>query len=223
MSRLKNEYKDLVKKLGATGAGLNPAHIKVGSEIEGLIGEHAAAFTELQLLKPALGKIREDWPWWDELHSFWRELPNYNPVGIQSSEPGTDHAAEASNLFQTSSGASGDEGEDDGRSATSRARDELEHDGSEDYGRYSDVDEEEEEDLDVSCRLVNYLMTLLTMTRRTPRKAKRERNHGPPPPLHRLSFRRRKNPGPQRQGLQRVSVAVILVSRRLIARSRRRQ
>ncbi|KAJ7851212.1 hypothetical protein B0H13DRAFT_2400067 [Mycena leptocephala] len=134
LRRLKNEYKDLVKKLGATGAGLNPAHIKVGSEIEGLIG-----------------KIREDWPWWDELHSFWRELPNYNPVGIQSSEPGTDHAAEASNLFQT-------------------ARDELEHDGSEDYGRYSDVDEEEEEDLDD-----------------TPKSEAREKSWSPSP-LHRLSF-----------------------------------
>ncbi|KAJ7799038.1 hypothetical protein B0H13DRAFT_2688805 [Mycena leptocephala] len=98
LCRLKNEYQDLVKKLGATG-----------SEIEGLIG-----------------KIHEDWPWWDELHSFWRELPNYNPVGIQSSEPGTDHAAEASNLLQTSSGASGDEGENDGHSATSRAREEEE-------------------------------------------------------------------------------------------------
>jgi hypothetical protein len=43
--------------------------------------------------------IRSEWPWWDDLHAYWRELPNYNPQGVQSSEPGTMHASEAANLF----------------------------------------------------------------------------------------------------------------------------
>ena len=43
--------------------------------------------------------ICSEWPWWDDLHAFWRELPNYNPVGVQSSEPGTMHASDAAALF----------------------------------------------------------------------------------------------------------------------------
>ena len=45
--------------------------------------------------------IRADWPWWDDLHAFWRELPNYNPHGVQSSDPGFQHALDAGNLFAT--------------------------------------------------------------------------------------------------------------------------
>ena len=43
--------------------------------------------------------IRAEWPWWDSLHSYWRELPNYNPQGVQSSEPGVSHALAATALF----------------------------------------------------------------------------------------------------------------------------
>jgi len=43
--------------------------------------------------------IRAEWPWWDSLHSYWRELPNYNPQGVQSSEPGVSHALAAAALF----------------------------------------------------------------------------------------------------------------------------
>ena len=43
--------------------------------------------------------IRSEWPWWDDLHAYWRELPNYNPQGVQSSEPGTMHASDAATLF----------------------------------------------------------------------------------------------------------------------------
>ena len=43
--------------------------------------------------------IRSEWPWWDDLHAYWRELPNYNPQGVQSSEPGTMHASDAAALF----------------------------------------------------------------------------------------------------------------------------
>ncbi|KAJ7862337.1 hypothetical protein B0H14DRAFT_3863136 [Mycena olivaceomarginata] len=131
---LKNEYKDLLAKLGATGAGLNPADIRPGSQIAGLIGE-----------------FRRDWPWWDDLHSFWRELPNYNPVGVQSSEPGTDHAADAAQLFQPPIAVgSGDEHEDEILLATSGTENGPEDPGSEYQEQNSDGDEEEEELSDVA-------------------------------------------------------------------------
>ena len=33
------------------------------------------------------------------MHGFWRELPNYNAIGVQSSGPGTQHALDAEALF----------------------------------------------------------------------------------------------------------------------------
>ena len=37
-------------------------------------------------------------------HAYWRELPNYNPLGVQSSEPGTMHASDAAALFSSTAG-----------------------------------------------------------------------------------------------------------------------
>ncbi|KAJ6554429.1 hypothetical protein B0H19DRAFT_146943 [Mycena capillaripes] len=121
--RLKKEYKVHLGVLGATGAGLEPADVTPGSKFASLID-----------------KITAGWPWWPVLHSFWRELPSYNPVGIQSSEPGTDHASAAADLFESTAASSEaetdthlreDNDEEDGRSATSMARD-LEGDGGDD-------------------------------------------------------------------------------------------
>ncbi|KAJ6540369.1 hypothetical protein B0H19DRAFT_864045, partial [Mycena capillaripes] len=72
--RLKKEYKVYLEVLGATGAGLKPDDVEPGSNIASRIDRIVAV-----------------WPWWTVLHSFWRELPSYNPIGVQSSEPGTDH------------------------------------------------------------------------------------------------------------------------------------
>jgi hypothetical protein len=44
-------------------------------------------------------KIQEAWPFWDDLHSFWKELPNYRPIGVSNSAGGQDHAAQATRLF----------------------------------------------------------------------------------------------------------------------------
>jgi hypothetical protein len=108
-------------------------------------------------LKPSLGEIRDEWPWWDDLHSFWRELPNYNPIGVQSSEPGTDHAAEAEQLFQAPSAVvSDDEHEDDGNLAASGLQEDC---GSEYQDPVFDGDEDEEEDSDVSCQLVSLMFS----------------------------------------------------------------
>ena len=50
------------------------------------------------------------------MHGFWRELPNYNPKGVQSSEPGYKHASDAIGLFDTLAGedleVDGEEGEE---------------------------------------------------------------------------------------------------------------
>ncbi len=43
--------------------------------------------------------ILKDWPWWKELHSFWRELPNYNPIAVTNSTPGVNHAALAAACY----------------------------------------------------------------------------------------------------------------------------
>ncbi|KAJ6465468.1 hypothetical protein C8R45DRAFT_1107060 [Mycena sanguinolenta] len=113
LNRLKKEYQVLLKEVGVTGAGIDPADIWKDSKLENIFDA-----------------IRKKWPWWDTLHAFWRELPNYNPAGVQSSEPGTDHAGAAADLFDTKanpgSDVDADEEQDeleDGRSETSMARD----------------------------------------------------------------------------------------------------
>ncbi|KAJ6483676.1 hypothetical protein DFH09DRAFT_1291947 [Mycena vulgaris] len=89
LRRLKKEYQAKLVALGATGAGLDPVRIREGTALASLIDE-----------------IRQDWSWWDDLHAFWRELPNYNPIGVQSSEPGIDHVSAAADLFDAQEAAS---------------------------------------------------------------------------------------------------------------------
>ena len=45
-----------------------------------------------------------EWPYWDDLHGFWSELPNYNPVGVSTSTAGQDFGAHAAALFTKPSG-----------------------------------------------------------------------------------------------------------------------
>ncbi|KAJ7888863.1 hypothetical protein B0H14DRAFT_3855863 [Mycena olivaceomarginata] len=105
----------LKTRLGATGAGLHPDKVREDSKLASLID-----------------KVRDDFPWWEELHAFWRELPNYNPVGVQSSEPGTDHAGEAAGLFDSklppadSDDADEYDDSDGRRSVVSMPQDEME-------------------------------------------------------------------------------------------------
>lgn len=72
---------------------------------------------ELFVMEGLIDSFRADWPWWDDLHVFWRELPNYNTVGVSSSQPGTDHAAAATNLYApappATSSVTGEDNEDD--------------------------------------------------------------------------------------------------------------
>ncbi|KAJ7114784.1 hypothetical protein C8R44DRAFT_880859 [Mycena epipterygia] len=130
LRRLKKDYQKLLERIGATGAGLNPSHIRVGSNLASIFDE-----------------VREEFPWWDDLHAFWRELPNYNPIGVQSSEPGTDHAGAAAQLFDHPASGDGDEPEeldelDDDRS---EVQDLLEDIGGDDKSHASLSDDDDDE------------------------------------------------------------------------------
>ncbi|KAK0234659.1 hypothetical protein EDD85DRAFT_742218, partial [Armillaria nabsnona] len=78
-ARLKKQYQRHVRKLKDTGGGVLPE-------------DEAANVIE---------KIRNEWPFWDDLHAIWRELPNYNPVRISNAEGGQNHSEQAAHLFQT--------------------------------------------------------------------------------------------------------------------------
>ena len=61
----------------------------------------------------SLAKINKEWPFYDDLHTIWSELPNYNPIGVSSSQPGQDFAARAVLLFPKSSGDDASSGVED--------------------------------------------------------------------------------------------------------------
>jgi hypothetical protein len=59
-------------------------------------------------------KIKLAFPHWDELDGFWRELPNYNPIGVSNSTSGVDHAAAAVSLFRKKADSGDTSGIEDG-------------------------------------------------------------------------------------------------------------
>ncbi|KAJ6605119.1 hypothetical protein B0H10DRAFT_2229112 [Mycena sp. CBHHK59/15] len=152
LRRLKKEYKGILEQVGATGAGLDPERVREGSQLASVFGESSQSLPTIYQSLLTWGCIRRDpreVAVVDELHAFWRELPNYNPIGVQSSEPGTDHANAALALFDDRPGGSDDE---DGRSDTSRARDGIVDDGGDDKSHSSspdDDDDDDDDDIDV--------------------------------------------------------------------------
>ncbi|KAJ7469520.1 hypothetical protein FB451DRAFT_1176760 [Mycena latifolia] len=91
IKRLRKRYGEINKELGQTGAGLRVEDVVPGSEIANKIE-----------------KIRVDFPYWEQLHRFWRTLPNFNPFTV-SSEPGQDIADQALALL-TGDSVTGDSG-----------------------------------------------------------------------------------------------------------------
>jgi len=110
---LKTKYMAYLKELGSTRAGLNPASITKGSPIANIIGNHQLYYYMDQIKTFHTAGICNEWPWWDNLHTFWHQLPNYNPQGIQSSDPGTMHASDAATLFASQGNEDEDFGEGD--------------------------------------------------------------------------------------------------------------
>lgn len=92
---------------------------------------------------PVIAKIQEEWPFYEDLHTLWCELPNYNPIGVTTSNPGQDFAGKAAALFTKKGGETepssgiedealsayeGDEYEGDGDADVSESRPESEGD-----------------------------------------------------------------------------------------------
>ncbi|KAI6095851.1 hypothetical protein F5141DRAFT_1221350 [Pisolithus sp. B1] len=80
---LHKKYNEANKTLGATGVGLTSAKLQ----------EHAD-------MKKLLDKIIANFPWWEDLHSFWRTYPSYNMV-FSTGDPGQDFANSAEANSQT--------------------------------------------------------------------------------------------------------------------------
>ncbi|KAJ3478613.1 hypothetical protein NLJ89_g12372 [Agrocybe chaxingu] len=87
-------------------------------------------------------------PWWAEFHSFWRELPNYNPIAVTTSAPGTDHAGEAAAAFGTIHSDDVEDGEADEEKDTiiDWGKSDEEQDMKEKGGNNSDSSEEDEDE-----------------------------------------------------------------------------
>ncbi|KAJ7213871.1 hypothetical protein GGX14DRAFT_392646 [Mycena pura] len=132
LGRLKKEYQGYLERVGAT---LQPEQ-----------GWIPHAFMQAVHSQMCL-EIREEWPWWDDLHTFWRELPNYNPIRVQSSEPGTDHASAAATLFEGHT-ASTSEDDDlvDEPSPSAPDADELEDTSGDEKSHSSMPDSEDEQE-----------------------------------------------------------------------------
>ncbi|KAI5987579.1 hypothetical protein EDC04DRAFT_2614802 [Pisolithus marmoratus] len=79
--RLRKKYNEANKSLGSTGAGLTAMELRENPE-----------------MKRLLDKIVDTFPWWEDLHGFWRMNPSYNTV-FSTANPGQDFTMEAQQYF----------------------------------------------------------------------------------------------------------------------------
>ncbi|KAI6013807.1 hypothetical protein PISMIDRAFT_121331, partial [Pisolithus microcarpus 441] len=75
------KYNDANKILGSTGEGLTAMELKEKPE-----------------MKRLLNRILDTFPWWEDLHGFWRMNLSYNTV-FSMGNPGQDFAMEAQQYF----------------------------------------------------------------------------------------------------------------------------
>ncbi|KAI3998488.1 hypothetical protein K525DRAFT_180060, partial [Schizophyllum commune Loenen D] len=75
--RLKKKYRESNLKIGQTGAGKRREEITPGSDLDNIIQG-----------------IEREFPFWRQLHGWWRTLPNFNPYTTDS-EQGQDHTTSA--------------------------------------------------------------------------------------------------------------------------------
>ncbi|KIK18449.1 hypothetical protein PISMIDRAFT_109466, partial [Pisolithus microcarpus 441] len=83
---LHKKYNEANKTLGSTGAGLTSAELQ-----------------ERPDMKKLLDKIVANFPWWEDLHGFWRTNPSYNMV-FSTADPRQDFAASAQRYFSGQQG-----------------------------------------------------------------------------------------------------------------------
>lgn len=111
LSRLRTGHRDFNTELGRTGAGLDYSEVTPGSDLHNLID-----------------KLKLEFPYWERLHGYWRTLPNYNPVTVNS-EPGQDLEAQAMALLTTEDTGEGEKDDsvpDSADSSNHLSREELE-------------------------------------------------------------------------------------------------
>lgn len=72
-----------------------------------------------------------EWPFWDDLHAFWSELPNYNPIGVTNAMSGQGFNDQAARLFGNKHGP------------VSHSHSEVEDDHEESVDVGSRIDEQE--------------------------------------------------------------------------------
>ncbi|KAI6043147.1 hypothetical protein EDC04DRAFT_2891416 [Pisolithus marmoratus] len=84
--RLHKKYNEANKSLGTMGAGLTTAKLQERLE-----------------MKKLLDKIVTNFPWWEDLHGFWRTNPSYNRV-FSTADPGQDFAVSAQQYFSGQQG-----------------------------------------------------------------------------------------------------------------------
>ncbi|KAJ7801827.1 hypothetical protein B0H14DRAFT_3489163 [Mycena olivaceomarginata] len=91
---LKKNYSAHKKTLVQTGGGLKPENQQNKPH------RYMRDFTNAILAEILAEKIKLAFPHWDQLDGFWRELLNYNPIGVSNATGGVDHAAAAASLFR---------------------------------------------------------------------------------------------------------------------------
>ncbi|KAL1758141.1 hypothetical protein FB107DRAFT_247081, partial [Schizophyllum commune] len=79
-NRLKKKYRESNLKIGQTGAGKRREEITPGSDLDNIIQG-----------------IEREFPFWRQLHGWWRTLPNFNPYTTDS-EQGQDHTTSAAQV-----------------------------------------------------------------------------------------------------------------------------
>lgn len=98
----------------------------------------ASASSPLYLIRRTASIVSE-WPWWKEFHSFWRELPNYNPIAVTTSTPGVDHAGQAATIFEST--GHGDDDSDTGAIADEERNGDSANEAEEDGVEGKELDE----------------------------------------------------------------------------------
>ncbi|KAF8152654.1 hypothetical protein B0H34DRAFT_810448 [Crassisporium funariophilum] len=90
--RLKKTYQAYCKQFQVTGGG-----VKEDEDAENLTDQ-------INRLTIHFRQDSVQMPFYKDLHKMWSELPNYNPIGITTSNPGQDFAGNAEALFAKKSG-----------------------------------------------------------------------------------------------------------------------